>query len=703
MSDDDDFFPEEMQGRGTANALKWYFILTTPFALFHAVTWSVHRRYRARIQATREDRAEKSLHENLREILRELGRSVDRYRVLPLPSTSSAVAPELPQPSAPIDRNGSEHVGVTPNAHMAKGTNRRGPTHSKAAAPPPKYAGKVVAKMGLVVKLSEAIEHWNLGLDGWHAYSERNHAHPTRYEVDGDTPFVMISYNTALKKHGRAAIDSLLQQLQAQGWEYLWWDWMVINDMNDDANYVQAEFESAMTWAQSSAYEVVVLWPKPSDALAYMERPWCLSEILACTSRGAHVVYSQPGDFWFSKDGAGSHFICEKIFFPIMLAANEAYAYIFCVLTTLVLTASEPKAFFDSDYEWIFPLLLSFFLSYCVMFVRYYLNKTLGSGPIGNYQLLLPVDLIEFLTNNNVWKQSHAERIKLVSNLCEAGHLTGAMYDLGDAMGCGALLGYEKPWKFAFEQATLKWNETCPKNEGLQYPSPLLPWLDKNLKRKVAFAGRNASWLNGTSSDEHNENDAVSKSFTGVEMLWLSWPHSTHKEKTLNFWLKVKIALFTPIAPIQLTKITTFLKRPLLIGAGQIRAFYLFSSFLTASAMPVAAYVGGGAALLLSICTLTPHFMMATGYLTLVSRSNLYVFCSMVSLVQVGFLFFQILISALALEDSNLEEDWPIMVLYTFYFLWCYFQWFVAVIYLVYNLFTKVLGMGENTSSRKVC
>lgn len=696
----DDFLPEDMASGGIANALKWYLILITPFALFHTVTWSVHRGYRARIQATKEDRAEKSLHENLREILRELGRSVDWYRALPLP-----IAPELLQPSAHIDRNDPEHAGVSPNTHMAKGTNRRGPTHSKAAAPPPKYAGKVVAKMGLVVKLSEAIEHWNLGLDGWHAYSEQNHAHPTRYEVDGDTPFVMISYCTALKKHGRAAIDSLLQQLQAQGWEYLWWDWMVINDMNDDDNYVQAEFESAMTWAQSSAYEVVVLWPKPSDALAYMERPWCLSEILACTSRGAHVVYSQPGDFWFSKDGAGSHFICEKIFFPIMLAANEAYAYIFYVLATLVFAASA-ESYFDSNYEWIFPLLLSFFLSYCVMFVRYYLNKMLGSGPIGNYQLLFPVDLIEYLTNNNVWKQNQAERIKLVSNLCEAGHLTGSMYDLGDTMGCGALLGYEKPWKFAFEQATLKWNETCLKNkkkenEKLQYPLPLLPWLDQNLKRKVAFAGRNASWLNGTSADEHNENDAVSKSFTGVEMLWLSWPHSTHKEKTFFLWLKVKMALFTPMAPLQLTKMTTFLKRPLLIGAGQIRAFYLCSSFLTAFAMPVAAYAGGGTALLLNICTLTPHFMMAAGYLTLVSRSNLYVFCSLVSLVQVGFLGFQILISALALEDP--DSNMLFLTLYVFYFLWCFFQWFIAVIYLVYNLITKVFGMDENTSSRKVC
>jgi len=701
--DDDDLFTKG----GLANALKWYAIFATPLLYFHAVSWVVHREYRARMQATKDDCT-----------TAEVKNKRSGNKVLPLPLRT----PASPQTDAQTHAENSSIktsivCAVAPNLRMVTGANRRGPTDSKAAVPPPKYAGESVAKMGLVVKLAEAVEHWNLGLDRG-AYSQRNHARPTRYEVDGKTPFVMISYNAGLRKnglndekietcpHGRAAIDSLLQQLQAQGWEYVWWDWIVCND--EHGVYVQQEFESAMTWAQESAYEVAVLWPKPSDALAYMARPWCLSEILACTRRGAHLVYSQPGDFWLSKDGAGFHATIEKCMYPIILAAGEAYTAFFYVFGSVLFFANASSDDLNSNGdtpEWILPLLLSFFLSYCVMFARFYLNKALGSGRVENYQLFFPVDLIEYLTTSNTWKKTYEERIKLVSNLCEVGHLTGVMFDLGDTMGCGALLGYEKPWRFAFEQATILWRNTWVANNKPEEPAkkePLLPWERESLKRKQAFAGHNASWLNGVDAEPHDESDAVSKSFTGAEILWLSLPNSKKQKDSST----VKLALITPLAPLQCMKLTTSLKRPFLVGAEQIKLFFAAISLLTACSVPVAAYAGSGFALLTCVASLIPHFMVAAGYFTLVSGSKLYVFCSMIQLVQVGFLFWQLLVSATALDnitEDTLADDWPIAVAYTIFFLWCIPHAVIGVIYLCYFTLSRVCGCGENTSFRKVC
>ncbi len=968
---DDDYYADDFLGEEGRNfltndvrkgGLVWYMLLCIPFIFFHAVAWSVHRRYRARMQATRENRAEdKSFYQNLRE---KLGRSVDRHRVLPqsaieinMHPTKGRKPPEpkdgkaaaspsqyegfaktglvvklsdaidhckerldskcrdnacadkkhdpTPTPDTPTrltryvikddtpfvmlsssrklkdkdyldyshDKNPSisllkdeeegcphghnaiisllqqletdgweylwwdwmvthgrddsekkgkenanekamkekekannldnyhfekamkwaeinarevialwrkqETVGV--NMHLTKGSNRRGPKDGKAAAS--EYTGNAVNQKRLVVKVSDAIEHWKRGLYRENAYKDQKHDHPTRYEIDDDTPFVMISYNSKLKNerypHGHNAIISLLQQLETDGWEYLWWDWMVTNDRDDFFNtYDQKDFEPAMFWAQDHAFEVIVLWPKPSDALDYLQRPWCLSEILACTKRGTHVVYSQATDFWLSKKGAGCPCIYEKIFFPIVLAASEAYTSFFYFSTTLIMATvienDEGESLgggdseeYSSSMEWIPILLWSFYIAYCVMFVRYYLDKWLGSGPTDSYHLYFPVDFIEYLTNENAWKKDDAAKFKLVYNLCKVGHLTGVMYDLGDTIGCGGKLGFTKPWRFSFEQATIKWKETCLGNrkkfadnikkwcnEKLEkwYPPPPLdqkeqenqkkqqayalyeekfgvsenaiyeqdllaemdeivkkkqnlPWLQMSngrpvLKRKDALKvkGLKASWLNGESSEMHDENEAVSKSFTGVEMLWFSCP-TAYQGKVVTSGVQVNLAIFTPMTPLQYPKITTYLKKPLFIGEGEIRAFYILNSIMATCAMPAAAYAGGGTALLISIVSLTPHFMMATGYLTLVSGSKLNVFCSMVSCVQVGFLFFQILITAMVMTDSS----WVLWIFYTLYFLWCTYQGFVAVSYLVYNLFTKLIGMGENVSFRMVC
>jgi hypothetical protein len=476
----------------------------------------------------------------------------------------------------------------------------------------------------------------------------------------------------------------------------LWWDWLVIND--EHGEYVQQEFESAMTWAQTCAYEVVVLWPRPSDALAYMARPWCLSEILACISRGGHVIYSEPRDFWLSKDGASSHVIFEKIVYPLMLAVNEAYVATLYSFSALFFMEASPDASIDNNMkDRVWNVTLCFFLSYCVMFSRYHLNNYLGAGKIDNYELIFPVDLIEYLTNNSNWKMSTDERRKLVKNLCEVGHLTGVMYDLGDTIGCGALLGYKEPWKFAFAQATMKIRDTIRENAktgNAEKKKPLLVWQSETLKRKEAFSGRNASWLTGVNSEKDDENEAVLNSFSGVEMLWLSKPAPRFAGNLM------KMILTTPIAPLQCICLTTSLDRPLLVGEGQIRMFYSLLSILTMATLPIAVQFGFLIAILLSLFTMIPHFMMAAGYLTLVSRSKLYIFCSLINIVQCGFLSIQWLILAENLIGTNSGLFAFFWFVYSF---WCLPHIVIAVVYLFYYIISTVFGIGQNTSFRQVC
>jgi len=142
------------------------------------------------------------------------------------------------------------------NQKMKHGDNYRFPQDAKSAVQPVRYEGDCVAEMGLVVTLEDAIDHWNENLAAWEALKKTEPAWPTRYRVDGRTPFVVVSCNSALKDiakvpHGPAAITAMLLQLRAAGWQYVWWDWLLINDGTHA--YVQADVENAMTWAQSNA------------------------------------------------------------------------------------------------------------------------------------------------------------------------------------------------------------------------------------------------------------------------------------------------------------------------------------------------------------------------------------------------------------------------------------------------------------------
>ena len=137
------------------------------------------------------------------------------------------------------------------NPSIHHGSNRRAASDKDSSGTTPSvYEGDSVAEMGLVVKLDEAIEHWNKKLyTPWDAYEKTGAARPIRYKVDGTTPYVMISYNSALKNarnecpHGPEAISQMLKILKDAGWEYVWWDWLVINDSKK--KYVQADFEAA--------------------------------------------------------------------------------------------------------------------------------------------------------------------------------------------------------------------------------------------------------------------------------------------------------------------------------------------------------------------------------------------------------------------------------------------------------------------------
>ena len=130
----------------------------------------------------------------------------------------------------------STHKAVIPvggdlqiNEKLPHGKNVRGPNDKGSGGTAPAiYEGESVAEMGLVVKLDEAIDHWNKGLySPWDAYDKgplAGHARPVRYKVDGTTPYVMISYNSALKNgrgecpHGPQAVGDMLNMLKSAGW-----------------------------------------------------------------------------------------------------------------------------------------------------------------------------------------------------------------------------------------------------------------------------------------------------------------------------------------------------------------------------------------------------------------------------------------------------------------------------------------------------
>ena len=136
-----------------------------------------------------------------------------------------------------------------------------------------------------------------------------------------------------------------------------------------------------------------------------------------------------------------------------------------------------------------------------------------------------------------------------------------------------------------------------------------------------------------------------------MEMLWLSTP-----DPKLKFATLFNMILITPIAPLQCMKLTTSLKKSLLIGRGQIRIFWSLVSFLTACTLPFAVQAGVGTVLLMNMRTLISHFMMATGFFTLVSRSKVDLFCCMLGVVQAGFILFQLLIAATIIGDG--DGDW---------------------------------------------
>ena len=107
----------------------------------------------------------------------------------------------------------------------------------------------------------------------------------------------MISYVSSLKFHqqGRTDIIAVIEQLQHEGYEYLWWDWLVIINSKwpQPSNYKQAEFEQTMMWATNHSAVIAIAWPTYPSAYAYLERPWCVAELLCATRRGVHRIYSR--------------------------------------------------------------------------------------------------------------------------------------------------------------------------------------------------------------------------------------------------------------------------------------------------------------------------------------------------------------------------------------------------------------------------
>lgn len=108
--------------------------------------------------------------------------------------------------------------------------------------------------------------------------------------------FAMISYASDLKKSivGCWQLLQVLDCLEGEdGFEYVWWDWLVIVDDEEKGYYyVQMEFEEAMKWASDNATKVAIVWPTVQCAMAYLNRPWCCSEILSAVKNDKHCIYA---------------------------------------------------------------------------------------------------------------------------------------------------------------------------------------------------------------------------------------------------------------------------------------------------------------------------------------------------------------------------------------------------------------------------
>ena len=315
-----------------------------------------------------------------------------------------------------------------------------------------------------------------------------------RYVITPDIPFVMISYQSTLKRTegGILCLRSLLQLQKELGYHYVWWDFLVIHPSYP---YIQSDFEEAMMWATEQSNEIAVAWPHIQIAKDYLQRPWCVCELLAATKRDVHSIYSVSDEVHYRE----SPNVTTKIM--IVKIAKGFFILFGALALSFSVSASGDNNNDSVDVDHQTNRFFAVFLTFLVIL---HIASRLALEQFKIYDLLEdhlklqhPKAVIEYLVENR-----NTERKTVLSDLQSAHHLNGAMYDLSDAPGCARTMGISVP-DYTFEQATMKLAERISKLKKWHGQSVSNMCFKGDCNEMMQFIGKKLSLQPRFSSQEH--------------------------------------------------------------------------------------------------------------------------------------------------------------------------------------------------------
>ena len=371
--------------------------------------------------------------------------------------------------------------------------------------------------------------------------------------------FAMISYMSVLKdtKEGSHALLNVLKNLEAEGFLYVWWDWLVIDaaEWGGRYPYSQPDFEATMIWATTHAAKVAIVWPRVSDALNYLQRPWCCSELSNAIYTKTHCIYTVEDhtnrlcvshkDYEGGRDGPDT----QELRFLKYSASVRYFAYL---ASLLVAAHISMIAFEDMDgleiigsedhilMQMVYPGLLAFSYGIALLFfflkVVLFVQNALGVDyTINGANLRHPMQVVSW------FKAMEREKIpkhRAMEKVQRSGHLRGAIYNLGDSIACAAQISntndQDYKARFTFAQGTLKmvqrmWSTFRCRISLYPLPSSVPCFLSLHNEkdcletRNPRPIGANASWLNAKDgSDEWSKIPCTQEGFSGKPILFWS-------------------------------------------------------------------------------------------------------------------------------------------------------------------------------------
>ena len=378
--------------------------------------------------------------------------------------------------------------------------------------------------------------------------------------------FAMISYKSVLKKsdEGVQSLLQVLDLLKSDGFEYIWWDWLVIND---DIEYSQPLFEECMKWALLEASKVAVVWPTMRDAFDYLDRPWCVNELINAIHRNRHCIYSKTNDPpLYTPDDFRD---IEKIFDatprqPLPSGHKTFHAYIkwlewialllfragaSCIAFYVIFHMFGMASLQGDDYSYYRERnVLSVYWYFLLGYVGFSVNIVVTLGEIiymhvfaKNDNFILeryiyhPSQVVSFIMSKETktdWSQLESLR-----EIQYGGVLKGALYDFGDAPPCAKQLCVDLNkevmeafvTKYTFEQCTFGISKQLDIKNIFYMRMPLDKFgvIRKVHNRKI---DKNYSWLNSEVANMTDSVKALTADFGGSNILVASAPIKNEDE-----------------------------------------------------------------------------------------------------------------------------------------------------------------------------